>query len=143
MSFASQQLIAICLTLIGRAYTLLARNSVIADKPPDAKLVRTDVPCCAAKSCPLVVNDGDLLAGFSNFTTLSHLTLSVRGISSSCRVRIWCGKTRMAGLLSDEGGTMIDSVVWAQYINVRDTQPHNVTDGQTYITQSRLSVRVA
>jgi len=48
-------------------------------------------------------------------------TLS-EGISSSCRVHIWSGKTRMAGLQSGEGRMMIDSVVWAQYINVTDTQ---------------------
>jgi len=35
---------------------------------------------------------------------------------------VW--KTRMAGLQSREGRTMIDSVVWAQYINVLDTQMH-------------------
>jgi len=44
------------------------------------------------------------------------------GIPSSYRVRIWYGKTRMAGLQSGEGRMMIDSVVWAQYINVTDTQ---------------------
>jgi len=32
------------------------------------------------------------------------------------------GKTRMAGLQSGEGRMMIDSVVWAQYINVTNTQ---------------------
>jgi len=37
-------------------------------------------------------------------------------------VDIWYGKTRMAGLQSGEGRMMIDSVVWAQYINVTDTQ---------------------
>jgi len=29
----------------------------------------------------------------------------------------------MAGIQSGEGRMMIDSVVWAQYINVTDTQP--------------------
>jgi len=29
-------------------------------------------------------------------------------------------RTRMAGLQSGKGRTMIDSVVWAQYINVTD-----------------------
>jgi len=43
------------------------------------------------------------------------------GIPFSYRVHIWCGKTRMAGLHSREGRMMIDSVVWAQYINVTDT----------------------
>jgi len=46
----------------------------------------------------------------------------MRGISSSYRVHIWYGKTRLAGLQYDEGRMMIDSVVWAQYINVTDTQ---------------------
>jgi len=32
------------------------------------------------------------------------------------------GKTRMAGLRSREGRMMIDSVVWAQYINVTNTE---------------------
>jgi len=38
---------------------------------------------------------------------------------------VW--ETRMAGLQSGEGRMMIDSVVWAQYTNVTDTQPrrHN------------------
>jgi len=33
------------------------------------------------------------------------------------------GETRLAGLQSGEDRTMIDSVVWAQYINVTDTSP--------------------
>jgi len=36
-------------------------------------------------------------------------------------VHIWYGKTKMAGLQCDEGRMMINSVVWAQYINVTDT----------------------
>jgi len=32
------------------------------------------------------------------------------------------GNYRMAGLQSSEGRMMIDSVIWAQYINVSDTQ---------------------
>jgi len=44
------------------------------------------------------------------------------GIPSSYRVYIWYGKTRMAALQSGEDHTMIDSVVWAQYINVTYTQ---------------------
>jgi len=43
----------------------------------------------------------------------------------SYRVHIGYGKTRMAGLQSDEGRMMIDSVVWAQHINVTDTQTHS------------------
>jgi len=41
---------------------------------------------------------------------------------SSYLAHIWCEKTRMAGLQSEESRMMIDSVVWAQYINVTDTQ---------------------
>jgi len=46
-----------------------------------------------------------------------------RQSNSSYRVHIWYGKTRMTGLQSGEGRMMIDSVVWAQYINVTDRQP--------------------
>jgi len=78
--------------------------------------------CCAIKSCSLV-NDCDLLAGFSDiYLPTSHSMPSMRGIPSSYLVHIWWGKTRMAGLRSGEGRLMIDSVVWAQYINVTDTQ---------------------
>jgi len=49
-----------------------------------------------------------------------HLTPSMRAIRSSYRVRILYEKTRMAGRQSGEGRMMIDSVVWAQYINVTD-----------------------
>jgi len=49
-----------------------------------------------------------------------HLMPSMREIPSSCRVHIWYGKIRMAGLQSVEGRMMINSVVWAQYINVTD-----------------------
>jgi len=55
------------------------------------------------------------------YLPLSHLTLSMRGILSSYRVHIRCGKARTAGLQSGEGRMMIDSVVWAQHINVTDT----------------------
>jgi len=46
----------------------------------------------------------------------------MREISLIYRVHIWYGETRMAGLQSGEGRMMIDSVVWAQDINVTDTQ---------------------
>jgi len=70
-----------------------------------------------------LVNDCDLLARFSDFDlTLFSLTPSVRGIPSSYQVHIFCGKIRMFGLQSSEGRVMIGSVVWAQYINVTDTQ---------------------
>jgi len=57
-----------------------------------------------------------------------HLTPSMSGIASSYRVHIWYGKTRIAGLQSGGSWTMIDSAVWAQYINV--------TDGQTATSHS-------
>jgi len=45
----------------------------------------------------------DLLAGFSDFyLPFSNLTLAMKGIPSSYRVHIWCGKTRTAGLRSRE-----------------------------------------
>jgi len=37
------------------------------------------------------------------------------------RVHIWYGKNRTVSLQSGEGRIMIDSVVWAQYIDVTDT----------------------
>jgi len=36
-------------------------------------------------------------------------------------VHTWYGKIRKAGLQSGEGHTMMDSVVWTQYINVTDS----------------------
>jgi len=81
-------------------------------------------PCCTIKSCPLV-NDCNLLLRFSNFyLPLSHLTPS---LPLGYLVHVWRGKTRMAGLQSGEDHMMIDSVVWAQYINVTDRH----TDTQT------------
>jgi len=61
-------------------------------------------------------------------TTLSFDARS-EGVASSYWVHIWYGKTGMAGLQSGEGHTMIDSVVWAQYINVTDrhTDSHVAT----------------
>jgi len=81
-------------------------------------LIGTDVLCCAVKSCSLA-NDCDLLAGFCEF-----LTPLMRGIPSSYRVHIWCRKIRMAGLQSGESRMMIDSVVWAQNVNVTHTHTH-------------------
>jgi len=90
----------------------------------DTKRYEAQLPCCAVNSCPLV-NDCNLLAGFSDcYLHLSLLTASMKGNPSSYRVHIWSGKTRMAGLQSGEGRMMIDSVVWAQHINVTDTQTH-------------------
>jgi len=68
---------------------------------------------------------------------LTVTTLSMRGISSSCRVHIWYDRTRMAELQSCEGRMMIDSVVWVQYINVTDTHTH--TDSHVAIAILRRS----
>jgi len=71
---------------------------------------------CAVKSYPLV-NDCDLLAGFSDFCIpFSYLTPSVMEVPSSYRVHkiIWYRKTRTTDLQSgDQGSTMI--VVRALY----------------------------
>jgi len=56
----------------------------------------------------------------------------LNGVGSSYRVCIWCGKTRTAGLQSGEGRMIIDSVVWAQYVNVTD----KLTDGHVAIANS-------
>jgi len=64
----------------------------------------------------------DLLAGFSDSYFPSHIGALNEGYLLNYQVHIWYGKTRMAGLQSGEGRMMIDSVVWAQYINVTDTQ---------------------
>jgi len=56
----------------------------------------------------------------------------MRGILSSYLIDIWYGKTRTDGLQSGLGCMMIDSVVWAQYINATDTQ----TDSRVAITNA-------
>jgi len=78
-------------------------------------LVHVDVSCCAVLY-PIYWPDR------LNFTHPLTFHAPSEGIPSSYRVHIWCKKTRMAGLQSGEGRMMIDSVVWAQYINVTDTQ---------------------
>jgi len=49
------------------------------------------------------------------------------GDSSSYRVHIWYGKTRIAGLQSGVGCIMIDSVIWTQYIYMWDTHRQTAT----------------
>jgi len=44
----------------------------------------------------------------------------MRLIPSRYWVRVWYGKTRMAGQQSREGRMMIDSVISAHYVNVSD-----------------------
>jgi len=93
------------------------------------------------------MNDCDLLAGFSDFSMpFSYLLPSMRRIPVSYRVYICYGKTRMAGLQSGEGRMMIDSVVWAQYINVTDTQtatsPYNMPRQRTASGGKEFNLRV-
>jgi len=68
---------------------------------------------------------------FPTFTDPSPYDDLTEGIPSSYRVHIWQGKTRMAGLQSGEGRMMIDSVVWAQYINVTDRHTDKHTEKPT------------
>jgi len=70
-------------------------------------------------------------------TYSQHSTPSMRGIPSSYWVHVWCGKTRMAVLQSGEGRMMVDSVVWAQCINVTDTQ----TATQTHVSTTIAALR--
>jgi len=71
-----------------------------------------------------------ILAWFSDFPT--PLTSDALNEGDPLeRVHIWCRKTRIAGLQYGEGRMMISSVVWAQYINVTDTQHNSLqTDRQ-------------
>jgi len=62
----------------------------------------------------------------------------MRGIPSSSRVHVWCEKTRMAGLQSDEGRMMIDSIVWAQYVSVTATSPQQMPRERTKIQQNSI-----
>jgi len=84
------------------------RTSAVADMPPD--------------SCTNVFARGRHSA--LRITYSQHLTPLMMEIPLSYRVHIefGYGKTRMAGLQPGEGRVMIDSVIWAQYINVTDTQ---------------------
>jgi len=56
-----------------------------------------------------------------DFPTFTYLSPTLRPQCVGCRRAIGFifsfGETRMAGLQSGEGRMMIDSVVWAQYIN--------------------------
>jgi len=45
----------------------------------------------------------------------------------------------MAGLQSGEGRMTIDSVVWAQYVNVTDTQTYRHTDSQAVSSNADLT----
>jgi len=82
---------------------------------------------CAVMSCPLVnesQNRADkFVYEFSDFyLPIFHLFSAVRVIPSSCWFHVWYWEIRTTGLQSSEGRMMIDSVVWAQYINVTDRQ---------------------
>jgi len=81
------------------------------------------------------VNDCDLSAGFSYFyLPIFHYT---RDMLLSYRVHIWYKKLGMARLQPGEGRMMIDSVIWAQYINLTDTK----TDRQTLQPRRRSKCR--
>jgi len=63
-----------------------------------------------------------------DFPTFTHpLPFDAFSERDPFELHVRYGRTRMAGLQSGVGRMMIDSVVWAQYINVTDTQ----TDKQT------------
>jgi len=74
-----------------------------------------------------------LLVVFSDiFLPFFHLTPSMRKVSSSYRVHIWYGKTRMAGLQSGEARTLHGDrlrVVWTH--NTSAWQTDRQTDAQT------------
>jgi len=89
-------------------YPVLTTRSSIADKPPNA-------------SCPLA-NDWIIGRIFRLLPTSLPFDALNEGVPLSYQVHIWYRKTRMAGLRPGEGRMMIDSVVWAQQINVTDTQ---------------------
>jgi len=96
------------------------RSSAIADKPPDACACRSSMLCC--KELPSSEWLQFIYLFFSTSTDPFPIWCPQWGdpfeLSGSCR----CGKTRMTGLQSGEGRMMIDSVVWAQYINMTVTQ---------------------
>jgi len=58
------------------------------------------------------------------------------------RVHIWYRKTRTAELQSSEGCMMIDSVVWAQYINMTEhRQPRRY--GKCHPNAPRQAAKIA
>jgi len=67
---------------------------------------------------------GEWLQSIGRIFRLLPTPLPFDALPSSYWAHIWYGITTMAGLQSSEGRMMIDSVVWAQYINVTDTH-HN------------------
>jgi len=85
-------------------YCKTYNNSAVAYMLPERlyECIRTTAP----RSCENIVspmfdalNEGDLLELLGSY-----------------------GKTRMTGIQSGEGRMLIDSVIWAQYINVTDMQ---------------------
>jgi len=116
------------------------RNSPVAEMPHE-RMCMLHSWCVLLIYCPDFPTRSHLPEGSSwqhigrifCHLPLSHLTPSMKRIPPSYRVHIWCGKTILAGLQSDESRMMIDSVVWAQYINVTDTQAHNNSWGEAAI----------
>jgi len=80
----------------------------IADKPPDV--------CTRCQDLP----SGEWLRFTGVLFQLLPNPLSFDAINSLELSASWYSKTRMAALQSDEGRTMIDSVVWAATIHQRD-----------------------
>jgi len=70
---------------------------------------------------------------FPTFTTPLPFDALNEGIPSSCRVHIWYGETGMDGLQSGEGRTVMDPVVWAQYINVANRQPRRRSNRRAFL----------
>jgi len=123
-------------------YSRLMHANVKASLTQNA--TKHSFPCYAAKSCPLV-NDCEVLAGFSDFYLPLLFYAFIEEIPLSYPIRICCGKTRMAGLQSGKCRIMIDSVVWAQCFNATDTrhtdrQPHR--HSKCHANASRQAIKI-
>jgi len=113
------------------------KPAAIADKPPDACVCRCSMLCCQKLPSDKWHNWLQFIGRiFRLLLTPLPFDASVTGIPSSCWVHIWYGKTRMPGLQSGKGRMMIDSVVWAQYINVTDTETDRQIDSHVAIANA-------
>jgi len=144
----SSACVLICVAVVYGAMTQYKQEALLSlrNRPTfmhaDVKIYSTQnatkhsFPCCAVENCPLV-NDSDLLAWFCDiYLPLSHLTPSVRAIPSSYRIRIWCGKTRMAGLKSGDGRKTIDSSrLGTMHQRDRHTDSHVATANANVLRQ--------
>jgi len=92
-------------------------SSAIADKPSDAGLVGFCdfyLPLSNLAPSIIIIIIIIIIKGIYIAQVRKGHKCANEGIRS--------GKTRTTGLQSGEGCTVIDSVVWAQYINVTDRQ---------------------